>query len=269
MDYEYEIMPYIDDLELKIWYGRFVKCDSSWVAENVISPYSRIYYVTGGEGYLSYDGKEIIMKPNHLYFIPIGLKFDFRCDSNLEKCFFHINLFSNDYMDIFSTCKEIISFETDRAMQLKEIFMQGGVTSQMLLRSYIYEDLHKITRKANMENLHITKKSQLIQKALTYINTNLSVKMRVKEIAQNLYVAPVTLSKRFYEEMGIGIGHYIDLRIQFEAEKLLSEGELSIEYISEKLGFCDRFYFTRKFRENKLITPAKYRKQAEQNRRRI
>ena len=76
--------------------------------------------------------------------------------------------------------------------------MKGGVNSQMLLRSYIYEDLHKITRKANMENLHITKKSQLIQKALTYINTNLSVKMRVKEIAQNLYVAPFTLSKRFY-----------------------------------------------------------------------
>lgn len=166
MDYEYEIMPYIDDLELKIWYGRFVKCDSSWGAENVISPYSRIYYITDGEGYLSYDGKEIIMKPNHLYFIPIGLKFDFRCDSNLEKCFFHINLFSNAYMDIFSTCKEIISFKTDRAMQLKEIFMQGGVTSQMLLRRYIYEDLHKITKKANMENLHITKKVSLFKMPL-------------------------------------------------------------------------------------------------------
>jgi len=268
MDYKYEIMPYIDDLELKIWYGRFVKCDSSWVAENVISPYSRIYYITDGEGYLSYDGKEIIMKPNHLYFIPIGLKFDFRCDSNLEKCFFHVNLFSNAYMDVFSSCKEIVSFKTDRAMQLKEIFIQGGMTSQMLLRSYIYEDLYKITQKADMD-IQITKKSQLIQKALLYINTNLSVKMRVKEIAQNLYIAPVTLSKRFYEEMGIGIGHYIDLRIQFEAEKLLAEGELSIEHISEKLGFCDRFYFTRKFRENKLITPAKYRKQAEQNRRKM
>lgn len=269
MDYKYEIMPYIDDLELKIWYGRFVKCDSSWVAENVISPYSRIYYITDGEGYLSYDGKEIIMKPNHLYFIPIGLKFDYRCDSSLEKCFFHLNLFSNAYMDIFTTCKEIISFKTDRAAQLKEIFMQGGMTSQMLLRSYIYEDLYKITQKADMGNINIAKKSQLIQKALLYINTNLSVKLRVKEIAQNLYVAPVTLSKRFYEEMGISIGHYIDLRIQFEAEKLLSEGELSIEHISEKLGFCDRFYFTRKFRENKLMTPAKYRKQAEQNRRKM
>ena len=108
----------------------------------------------------------------------------------------------------------------------------------------------------------IERKSKLIQKSLQYINSHLSIKLHVKEIAKELFVAPRTLSKHFREEVGMSIGQYIDQRVQFEAEILLTDGDMTIEQISEKLGFCDRFYFTHKFKEKKYKTPVQYRKES-------
>lgn len=257
----------IDNVELNILYGAFVNCDSTWVCKNVISPYSRIYYVTGGEGFLTYGEKIITLRPGCLYFIPTGLKFDYKCENKLEKYFFHINLFSNDYIDVFSKCNDIISFKTNKIQLWHDFFAQEGAVPIMLLKSYIYEDLHEISIRAGIKSLG-TKYSELIQNALLYINEHLSIKLHINEIADALHIAPSTLSKHFRDEIGMSIGHYIDSRIQFEAEKLLSNGDMPIELIGEKLGFCDRFYFTRKFKESANITPAKYRKAAE-NRKKI
>ena len=256
----------IDDLKLNILCGHFVKCDSTWSAKNVISPYSRIYYVTGGTGYLTYDDKKIILMPQHLYFIPAKLKFDYKCDSNLEKYFFHINLFSNDYIDVFSTCKNIISFKSNRKTDWDTVFKQNNKITNMLLKSYLYNDLYQIALKTNIDRILQKTHSELTKNAISYINSHLSIKLKVKEVAKNLYVAPSTLSKHFREEMGFSIGNYIDMRIQFEIEQLLSESNLPIETISEQFGFCDRFYFTRKFKEVMNITPAKYRSSAQKTR---
>lgn len=262
---EKSTIPYLDDLKLNITYAGYVICDNEWTSENVVSPFSRIYYVTEGEGILCYNGKTVVMKPNNLYFIPLGLKFDYRCDKTLEKFFFHVNLMSDDYIDFFSDCKEIISFKTDVSEKLKQDFTDKGMLSGIRIKGRIYNDLYKVATHANMLNKEFFVHSKLVENALLYINTNLSVRLCAKDIAKNLYISSPALNKKFSEEMKISIGKYIDLRIQFEAEKLLSEDELSIEQISEKLGFCDRFYFTRKFKENSGITPAKYRKQAQLN----
>jgi len=45
-----------------------------------------------------------------------------------------------------------------------------------------------------------------------------------------------------------------------EAKKLLSDPSLSIATISAQLGFCDRYYFSTRFKEVCGITPAAYRR---------
>lgn len=260
---QHSSIPCLDNLKLHIADAAYVECDNEWVEKNVISHFSRMYYVMGGEGYLCYNGKTVMMKQGNIYFIPLGLKFDYRCDETLKKFYFHINLISDDYIDFFADCKEIISLQADDVQRIQQDFTDSGMLCTIKIKGRIYEDLYKIALRANMKNKEFTVHTPLVEKAILYINTNLSVKLSTKDIAEKLYVSSPTLNKRFSEEMGISIGRYIDLRIQFEAEKLLGDDTLSIEQISEKLGFCDRFYFTRKFKENSGITPAKYRKQAQ------
>lgn len=52
------------------------------------------------------------------------------------------------------------------------------------------------------------------------------------------------------EEAGMSPGKYIDNMIFLKAKQMLSDPALTIGQISRKLGFCDQFYFSRRFKEN-------------------
>jgi AraC-like DNA-binding protein len=59
--------------------------------------------------------------------------------------------------------------------------------------------------------------------------------------------------------INMALGKYIDDRILAEAERLLLNTNLSIKDISDKLGFCDQFYFCRKFTFYYGVSPIKHR----------
>ena len=63
------------------------------------------------------------------------------------------------------------------------------------------------------------------------------------------------------EEAGMSQGKYIDNMIFLKAKQMLSDPALTIGQISQKLGFCDQFYFSRRFKENSRQTPSEYRKE--------
>ena len=64
----------------------------------------------------------------------------------------------------------------------------------------------------------------------------------------------------FKKEIGVSVGRYIDDRLMYVAELELRRGEKSINEISDMLGFCDQFYFSRRFSQTYGIPPIKYRK---------
>ena len=99
-----------------------------------------------------------------------------------------------------------------------------------------------------------------IQGAIDLINDHPSIQLSVKTISEKLFIAPTTLAKHFHEEVGINIGQYIDHIVFAQAKKLLIQTDIPIQTISDRLGFCDRFYFSRRFKEKFGMTPYKYRK---------
>ena len=100
-----------------------------------------------------------------------------------------------------------------------------------------------------------------IAKIRAIIEKNPSIQLSVEKIANELFISPVTVHKIFKEEMGIPIGKYIDDYVMFNAEFEVRQGTLSIREISEKLGFCDQFYFSRRFSQKYGMSPMKYRKE--------
>ena len=55
------------------------------------------------------------------------------------------------------------------------------------------------------------------------------------------------------------MGEYINDTIMFEAGQLLLKTGLSVLAVSEKYGFSDQFYFSRRFKEKFGMSPLKYR----------
>lgn len=68
------------------------------------------------------------------------------------------------------------------------------------------------------------------------------------------------LSKMIKEQLQVNFSDYIaSLRIQ-RAKELLRDDSLSIQEISEIVGYNDYFYFTKVFKKIEGISPSKYRK---------
>lgn len=249
-------------MNMKITEAAQISLDSSWKHSQAGAPFNRIYAVMSGKGYIEYSGKKTELLPGNIYFIPAGLDFGYGCDDTLEKLYFHINLLGSDYYDMFSVLGECIILRNKQKTidELKNALQKQSGLKIIALKALIgsivceVEDIAKIDL---CENIIF---SDTVNRAIGYIKANLRSGLSAKEIAEKLYISESLLRKQFYSDIGISVGKYINNRLFHLAEMQVRTTDIPIERISEELGFCDRFYFSRMFCQRFGMPPARYRR---------
>ena len=97
---------------------------------------------------------------------------------------------------------------------------------------------------------------QLLQHINHYYNQNL----KLKEIAEKLYMNPSYCSQLLRKELNTTFSDYLtDIRIK-KAKVLLQDMSLTIQEISQKVGIKDYYYFNKVFKKHCGMTPSQYRK---------
>lgn len=241
-------------------------CGKEWCAHKISPPYTRLYYMIEGKGLLNSEEGVTEISAGNLYIIPAGYTFSYSCNESLRQLYFHINLTGKFGHDLLRGVNKILSLKVDKnhLNELLELFSKEDKTSNQLLKAHLQKDL--FTAFADRKTpFNVLEPSDCVKKAVIYIENNLSMTLTVSEIAEKLFVSPNTLSHRFKKEMGEPVGKYIDSLIFYKAEQLLMGSELSVAQISAELGFYDRFYFSRRFKEKFGIPPLIYRKSHKEN----
>ena len=102
----------------------------------------------------------------------------------------------------------------------------------------------------------------LVEKALEYIYLNAVNGINVNEIAAKLGVSRRTLENRF--RAALGSSPYDEaLRYRLDlASRMLRDGSMSTEEISERCGFPDPSHFQTMFKKKLGVTPARYRRES-------
>lgn len=252
----------VNKFTIEVLDSGIVNADKEWTDKNICSPFSRLYYIESGEGIIKYNNIRLVLKPGNVYLIPAGLKYSYWCESHLKKLFFHINVFKPDGFDLFINSDKCFSLKisTEKIIELSDLYKGTSIADTLSLKEELYRRVSLLIPQLNVEQLSNTRYSKIVQKAIDYIQLNLSNNLTMTEIAEKIYTSENTLRKKFKEETGITPGKYIDDLLFFTAEKLLQKSEWTIGQISENLGFCDQFYFSRRFKERYEITPSKYRR---------
>jgi transcriptional regulator, araC family len=251
---------YLNELTLNVSLQGCIVLDERWKRQNVSDPFSRLYYVKEGDGYLVPEGGQPVrITGGHLYFVPAGLTFSYGC-THLEKIYFHVNLAGDDGRDIFAGSGKIgvLPISQREYELLQESLFQTDYISLLSVKLALYQAIRQFGemlcpgRKARNYGKTVRAAMQLICRE-TRIN------WRAEELAGKLFVSESKLRKNFKRETGINLRQYIERQVFARAKELLAGNSLSIEEISESLGFCDRFYFSRRFTSSFGITPAAYR----------
>lgn len=99
-----------------------------------------------------------------------------------------------------------------------------------------------------------------IERAAAYIQANLYRSLSICDICAHTHLSASALYRQFHRHFGCTVSEYINARRIEKAVELLEKTVLSIEDISEQLGFSDATYFSRVFKQTMGIPPMQYRK---------
>ena len=237
--------------------------DRDWNNKSARAAYTRIYYVHRGRGEIAYGDRRVALLSGNIYVIPAGLDFSYSCEDTLEKLYCHVNLFCYNRADLLGDLHECVVLSDRRAEIDRAIacWRAGDVQGALQLKEMILHTATEAVMQAGQRHSEIRTYSPLIRSAVAYIDKNLRADLTAARIATALFVSESRLQKAFRAEMGSPLGKYVTARVLTVAEEKLRLSRHTIREISDSLGFCDRFYFSRVFASHFGISPARYRKQ--------
>lgn len=249
-------------LEIEIEYGGRAVLDSRWHAESECSPFSRLYYVKNGSGQLKCGRDTVNMTGGYVYLIPAECEFSYGC-TELEKMFFHISVTTAEQFELLSGLKKIYCepFLPEEYEQLERCYFSKNYTDFLRLKTVIYKTVLQFAEDALLKNGDIRRYSELVEKSMRYIQNNPRINLTAKELAGKMFVSESKLRNAFRAETGMTIGKYTSDIVFRRAKLLLAKKRLSMEEISRELGFCDRFYFSRRFKQYCRKTPSEYKRE--------
>lgn len=257
-----DFTPPLHKLYIEILKAHRMVLDSKWKYENMCAPFTRLYFVKKGKGYIIHGDKQIDIQDEHVYIIPAGCTVSFGC-KYLEKIWFHIRLTGTEMADLFSVYPTIDSlpFSASSYEKLYQALSSNDNIQFLSVYTLLYETMFSFAEKYSPRISAPTKNySDLTTRLLGAICEHPKITLTTRELSKKLFVSPSTAHVTFREEVGKTIKQYIDEMVFAEAKKLLLNPSLSIDDISERLGFCNRNYFTTRFNKVCGMTPAAYRR---------
>jgi len=191
----------------------------------------------------------------------------------LEKLALNFFIRSKGQLDVIKGLSiEFVSFLTRLAVECGVKFEES-----MRLSMLNFKDLEKANSvekvflwmfavgdsylKLLMEKRASSSKSSLVKKAVAYIQKNYALPdLSLKQVARAVYSSPAYLSRLFKQEMNCTLTEFIN-KVRVEQAKLaLSDASRSIAEVAHEVGYRDRSYFSRIFKEVTGMSPNEYRK---------
>jgi AraC-like DNA-binding protein len=143
---------------------------------------------------------------------------------------------------------------------MSKYFMIKAHLMQMLLlvMREIYRDDNFEQSQCSFESYN---KNYAVKQIINYLNENYNEKISLEQIAHNMYLSPVYISKIFKEETGESpINYLIKIRLEKARDILLKSNDNSIKSIANQVGYDDVYHFSKLFKKYYGISPLYYRK---------
>lgn len=99
-----------------------------------------------------------------------------------------------------------------------------------------------------------------MQEVLSIIREEYHEKLSLSFVASRIHLNATYLSRKFYEEIGIGFADYLNAyRLEMAKKLLLNQRDMSMAVVAEKAGFNSQHYFSAMFKKQFGVTPSEYR----------
>lgn len=145
------------------------------------------------------------------------------------------------------------------SQQLFRKFEEADQASPLAVKCLVLDLLFQMNR--GQKHL-VCKPSPALLRARDFLRNCDEGSLRLAQIARQVRMHPVHLSREFRRVFGVTMSHYArHLKIQ-KAKILLATSDTPLSEISHLCGFHDQSHFSRCFKKYVGVTPLAYRKQS-------
>jgi AraC family transcriptional regulator len=256
--------------------------------QDIISPFTRIYLITEGNGSLNIGNHKIPLEAGNLYLIPSFTSCTYHFGAGLSHYYIHLIIEQPNGLNpfsLYSILNKTEANELDSKLFQRLVEINPGLQLPHH-HPHVYQTKLWLNKKVNfhsvsqhLETIGILKQlfsrflesgqSQTItgmlkyniQPVLIHIRNNLKHDIRVNELAGMACLSKDHFSKVFKSITGMAPCDYIIRKRIERAQFLLLTTEMSQKEIIEQAGFKSASYFSRIFKKITTYTPERYRKQ--------
>lgn len=158
----------------------------------------------------------------------------------------------------FSLVKNQLPFDVPDKDKLEALYQKLPLFTNDKINSFT--NLMGILAKHMLSDDVITlKNSEIIERIVTYIDDNLDKKLSIEDITSALSISQSFLYSIFHAYFGSTVSEYINQKKVYISKDLLANTDLSLEIISELLGFSSASYFSKTFKKICGVSPLKFR----------
>lgn len=125
-----------------------------------------------------------------------------------------------------------------------------------------YEQFSKLLDDAlhfYLEQIRMTQTTFEIGDIKAYIDNRYYEDIKISMFADKYFLSREYIMKLFKQQFGCGIHEYVQRIRMDKAKELLDDPTLKIQDISERLGYKDKNYFSKAFRNYFSVSPTEYR----------
>lgn len=102
--------------------------------------------------------------------------------------------------------------------------------------------------------------SRLIQTAKQYIQQHYAENLKLEDVANQFYLTPSYFGTLFKKKFGDSFSAYLTTIRMEKAKEFLQDPSYSVTQVASEVGYQDKRYFSRLFKEQVGVTPKEYRK---------
>lgn len=272
-------------------YSSFDVVGRWWKFKEVISPFTRLYLITEGEGWVYHSNQEFRLTPGKLFLIPKFTFHSYRCDESMGHyylCFsdemadnmgmndlFRFNYLVDARAQDYDLFKRLTEINPGRKIANPDpVTYDNKETIHSFHHSSIHSDLASfletqgimlqltsrfIDNRLDASDANTLSKARL-SKVYHYIDQNLNRKITLSDLSGHMCLSEDYFSKIFNEIMGVRPMEYVSRKRIERAQMLLLTTNLSVCQVAEKVGITNYSYFSTLFKKYTLTSPEKYQK---------
>lgn len=267
-----------DGMFLKNYWCRIAMNEKKTFSNRVHAhSFYEIHFCLKGWAKFRVDGKEYVLSEGEVAYIPKNKTHQiYDISEDFEKIVWGYDLISdgtmqNELVKAHCVMKEFVIKKYEEDVLMPFYLIINNIKQKKLnwfenVKLYLYCFLTELVRilsgdiKIGDSGKSVAVKSGIeLETAKLYILDNLQNGVTVKDLARQMALSERQLFRLCYREFGVSVGDYIKQLQMEKAKSLLEETELTIGEIAEKVGYSDRFAFSKAFTSYEGMTPAKFR----------